>query len=68
MVMDDSIYVSRAKQSIWKVLEVWNQIWKVLCCGWRIGFGKLKREDDEMGRGYRRIGTYFATQEIHQVI
>ena len=51
-----------------KVLEVWNQIWKVLGCGWRIGFGKLKREDDEMSRGYRRIGTYLTTQGIHQQI
>ena len=33
-------------------------------CGWRIGFGKLKREDDEMSRGYRRVDTYFATQGI----
>ena len=30
--------------------------------------GKLKIEDDEMSRGYRRIGTYFITQGIHQEI
>ena len=28
---------------------------KVLDCGWRIGFGKLKREDDEMSRGFSRV-------------
>ena len=60
--------VPRMKQSIWKGLEVWNQICKVLGCGWRIGFGKLKREYDEMSRGYRRIGIYFSTQGIHQEI
>ena len=26
---------------------------------------KDEREDDEMCRGYRRIGTYFTTQGIH---
>ena len=26
---------------------------------------KVKREDDEMSRGYRRIGTYYTTQVIH---
>ena len=36
--------------------------------GWIIGFVKLKKEDDEMSRGYRRIGTYFITQGIHQEI
>ena len=39
-----------------------------LDCGWRIGFEKLKREDDEMSRYYKMIDTYFTTQEIHQEI
>ena len=57
--------VPRVKKRYGKVLEVWNQIWKVLGCCWRIIFGKLKREDDEMSRGYRMIGAYFTTQGIH---
>ena len=26
---------------------------------------KVKREDGEMSRGYRKMNTYFATQGIH---
>ena len=50
--------VSRLKQCIWKVLG----------CGWRIEFGKLKIEDEEMSRGCRRICTYFTIQGIHREI
>ena len=39
--------VSRFNKVFGKCFGVWNQNWKVLGCGWRIGFGKLK-EDDEM--------------------
>ena len=39
--------VSRLKNVFEKSFEVWNQNWKVLGYGWRIGFGKLK-EDDAM--------------------
>ena len=45
-----------------KGFKVWNHNWKVLGCDWRIGFGKIKKEDDEMSRGYRRMNTYFTTQ------
>ena len=34
--------VSRLKQVFGNVFAVWNKIWKVLGCGWRIGIGKLK--------------------------
>ena len=34
----------------------------------KIGYGKLKREDDEMSRGYKKISIYFTTQGIHQEI
>ena len=39
--------VSRLNKVLRKGFEVWNKNLKVFCCGWRIGFGKLK-EDDEM--------------------
>ena len=29
---------------------------------------KVKREDDGMSRGYKKIDTYFTTQKIHQEI
>ena len=35
--------VSRWNKVIGKSFEVWNQNWKVLGCGWIIGFGKLKK-------------------------
>ena len=53
--------VSRLNKVLGKGFEVWNMNWKVFCYGWRIGFGKLK-EDDEMSRGCRMIDTYFITQ------
>ena len=40
--------VLRVKQSIWKGFRSMELD---LESGWRIGFGKLKREDDEMSRG-----------------
>ena len=49
--------VSRLNKVFGKGFEEWNHNWKVLGCGWIIGFGKLKREDDEISRGYRRICT-----------
>ena len=39
--------VYRLNKVLGKGFEVWNMNWKVFCYGWRIGFGKLK-EDDEM--------------------
>ena len=39
--------VSRLNKLFGKGFEVWNQNRKVLGCGWRIEFGKLK-EDDRM--------------------
>ena len=41
-------------ESFWLRLKFW--LWKG------------EREDDEMRRYYRRIGTYFTTQRIHQEI
>ena len=32
----------------------------------KIWLWKGEREDDEMSRGHRMIGTYFTTQGIHQ--
>ena len=37
--------VYRLNKVFRKGFKVWNQNWKVLGCGWRIGFGKLKEDD-----------------------
>ena len=34
----------------------------------KIWLWKSEREDDEISRGNRRLGTYFTTQGIHQEI
>ena len=60
--------VPRVKQSIWKCFRSMEPDLESWGCGWRIGFGKLKKEDVEMSRGYRKIGTYFTTQGIHHEI
>ena len=60
--------VSRVKHSIWKGFGSMELDLESFCWGWKIGFGKLKREADEMSRGYRRISTYLTTQGIHQEI
>ena len=62
------LMVFRLNKVFAKSFEVWNHSLNVLGYEWRIGFGKLKREDDEMNKGYRRICTYFPTKGIHQEI
>ena len=37
--------VSSLNKVFGKSFEVWNQNQKVLGCGWRIEFGKLKEDD-----------------------
>ena len=35
--------VYRLNKVFGKGFEIWNNNWKVLGCGWIIGFGKLKK-------------------------
>ena len=37
--------VYRLNKVFGKSFKIWNKNWKVLGCGWRIGFGKLKEDD-----------------------
>ena len=60
--------VSRVKQSIWKgfkSIELDLESFELRLKFWLC---KCEREDDEMGRGNRKIGTYFTIQGIHQEI
>ena len=60
--------VSRVKQSIWKGFRSMKLDLENFGLRLKIWLWKGEREDDEMSRGNRRIGTYFTTQGIHQEI
>ena len=60
--------IFRVKQSIWKSFRSMKLDLEIFGFWLENWFRKLKRKDDEMNRGYRRIGTYFTTQRIHQEI
>ena len=60
--------VSRVKQGIWKGFRGMEQDFESFGLRLKNWLWKGEREDDEMSRGYRRKGTYFTTQGIHQEI
>ena len=60
--------VSKVKQSIWKGFKSMEQDFENFGLRLKIWLWKGEREDDEMSKMYRRIGTYFTTQGIHQEI
>ena len=60
--------VSRMKQNIWKWCRSMEQDLESLGLWLENWIWKVKREDDEMSRDYRRIETYFTTQGIDQEI
>ena len=57
--------VSRVKQSIWKSLRSMELDLESLGLRLKIWLWEGEREDAEMNRGNRRIGTYFTSQGIH---
>ena len=60
--------VSKVKQSIWKSFSSMELDLESFGLRLKIWLWKGEREEDEMSRGNRRIGTYFTTQGIHQKI
>ena len=60
--------VSRVKQSIWKSFRSMELDLESLRLRLKIWLWEGEREDAEMNRGNRRIGTYFTSQGIHQEI
>ena len=58
--------VPREKLSFWKGFRGMEQDLESFGLRLKIWLWKCEREDDEMSRGNRRIGTYFTTQGIHQ--
>ena len=60
--------VSRVKQSIWKGFRSMELDMESFRLRLKFWLWKCEREDDEMSRGHKRIGTYFTTQGIHQEI
>ena len=60
--------VCRVKQSSWKGFRSMKLDLESFGLWLKTWLWKGEREDDEMSRGNRRIGTYFTTQGIHQEI
>ena len=60
--------VPRVKQSIWKCFRSMKLDLESFGLRLKNWLWKGEREDDEMSRYYRMIGTYLTTQGIHQEI
>ena len=57
--------VFRVKQNIWKGFRSMELDFESFGLRLKFWLWKGEREDDEMSRSNRRIGTYFTTQGIH---
>ena len=57
--------VYRVKQSIWTRLRSMEQDLESFGLWLKNWLWKCEKEDNEMSRCYRMIGTYFTTQGIH---
>ena len=59
--------VYRVKQSIWKGFRSMELDFESFRLRFKFWLWKGEREDDEMSRDNRMIGTYFTTQGIHEL-